>query len=273
MALLFESQTHLLRRCLFDAHNEVGVGFPEEAYHRAFAVCCRKRGIPLAVKPTGQLRHRGRFVHTFRCDALAWDEIVLELKAAPGGFVPEHLFQALSYPKFWRKPLGLLVNFGQEKVHVERVPWAEKPLLVQEHYTHLRAAVPQELRPMLRALRRGILQIGQTFGLGYGASVYARLLAVEWQHAGIAVRENAFGRACFEETDLGKFPVDALLAGERVVCCISALKENIGPYELGKTQAYLRALDLPVGLAVNFGKRALQIRGVVAPRRRVDAGG
>ena len=48
MALIFEDQTRILRRCLFDVHNEVGVGYPEEAYHRAFVACCRKRGIPIS---------------------------------------------------------------------------------------------------------------------------------------------------------------------------------------------------------------------------------
>ena len=71
----------------------------------------------------------------------------------------------------------------------------------------------------------------------------------------------------FECDELCKFPVDAMLVGDRVLCCVSALKDNLGPYELGKTQAYLRALDLPVGLTVNFGKRALQIRGVRPPAR------
>lgn len=266
MALLFEQQTHLLRRCLFDAHNEVGVGFPEEAYHRAFAVCCRKRGIPLTLKQTGQLRHRGRLVHTFRYDALAWDEILLELKVAPGGFAQEHLFQTLSYLKFWRKQLGLLVNFGQELVKVERVPWEEKPLLVEEDYAHVRPRLVPELRATLRVLRDGILHVAKAFGLGYGAGVYAGLLAVEWQHDGVPVNEGVFGRVRFEGADLGKFPVDALLAGKQVVCCVTALKNALSPYEIGKTQAYLRALGLPVGLAVNFGKRALQIRGVIAPR-------
>ena len=31
MALLFEEQTRILRGCLFEVHNEVGPGYPEEA--------------------------------------------------------------------------------------------------------------------------------------------------------------------------------------------------------------------------------------------------
>lgn len=267
MALIFEDQTRMLRRCLFDVHNEVGVGYPEEAYHRAFIECCRKRGVQFSSKQAGQLRHREKLVHTFQYDVLAENEILLELKALPAGFARENFVQIIFYLKFWRKQLGLLVNFGQEKVKVERVPFAEKKLLVSENYEHIRPLLTKELKPALRTVRAAILEVGRLHGLGYGEAVCKKLLAVEWQHRGLAVHEQLFGPAKFEEAGLGKFPVDALLVDKRVLCCVSALKDNIGPYELGKAQAYLRALALPIALVINFGKRALQIRGVRAPGR------
>lgn len=267
MALIFEDKTRLLRRCFFDVHNEVGVGYPEEAYHRAFVACCEKRGIPISSKQSGQIHHRGMLVHTFQYDVLAWDEILLELKALPGGFAQENFFQIISYLKFWKNDLGLLVNFGQEKVKVERVPFAEKPLAVSEDYEHIKPMLTKELRPLLRAVRAGIMEIGRQHGLGFGETVYAKLLSAEWQHRALEVGGQLFSKVTFEAGDLGRFPVDAMLVGGRVLCCISALKDAIGPYELGKTQAYLRALQLPVGLAVNFGKHALQIRGVKPPLR------
>jgi GxxExxY protein len=242
----------------------VGLGYPEEAYHLA---CCRRRGIGVCSKQNGQLRHRGRLVHTFQYDVLAGDEILLELKALAGGFARENYVQIISYLKFWRKPLGLLVNFGQEKVKVERLPFAEKPLRVEEDYELVRPLLTKELRLLLRSVRAGVLEVGRLHGPGYGEAVCAKLLGTEWQHRGLAVRGELFSLVKFEGDELGKFPVDAMLVGDRVLCCVSALKDNLGPYELGKTQAYLRALDLPVGLTVNFGKRALQIRGVRPPAR------
>ena len=35
MALIYQSQTQLLRRCFFDVQNEVGLGRQEEDYHQA----------------------------------------------------------------------------------------------------------------------------------------------------------------------------------------------------------------------------------------------
>ncbi len=267
MALMFADKTRWLRRCFFDVHNQVGVGYPEEAYHRAFLACCQRRGISILSRQRGELRHRERLVHTFQYDALTWDEILLELKALPGGFAQDNYVQIISYLKFWRKSLGLLVNFGQEKVKVERVPYADKPMDLAENYDHIQPLLTPELRAVLRPVRAGLLEVGRMHGLGYGEAVYAKLLGAEWQHHGLALRGELFSPVKFQGDDLGRFPVDAMLVGERVLCCVSALKDNIGPYELGKTQAYLRALHLPVGLAVNFGKRALQICGVRPTQR------
>jgi GxxExxY protein len=198
---------------------------------------------------------------------LAWDEILLELKSLPGGFAQENYFQIISYLKFWEKSLGLLVNFGQEKAKAERVPFAEKPFIISEDYEYIQPVLTKEIRPLLRAVRAGILEVGRRHGLGYGEVVYGKLLGVEWLHCGLALRGELFSPVRFEADELGIFPVDAMLVGEQVLCGVSALKDEIGPYELGKMPAYLRALELPAGLAVNFGKRALQIRGVRPPRR------
>jgi GxxExxY protein len=267
MALIFEEQTRILRRCLFDIQNEVGVGYPEEAYHRSFIACCQKRGIVVSSKQTGRLEHRGKLVHTFQYDVLAGDDILLELKALPGGFARENQVQIISYLKFWKKALGLLVNFGQEKVKVERVPFAEKELAISEDYEHIKPLPTPGDQTLMRSVRAGILEVGRLHGLGYGALVCAKLLSTEWQHRGLAVRGELFSPVRFEGVELGRFPVDALLVGGRALCCVTALKDEIGPYELGKVQSYLRALELPLGLVVNFGKRALQIRGVRPPRR------
>jgi len=145
MSLIFEDQTRVLRRCFFDVHNEVGVGYPEEAYHRAFVACCQKRGIAISSKQSGRLNYHETLVHTFQYDVLAYDEILLELKALPGGFAQENYFQIISYLKFWKKSLGLLVNFGQERVKVERVPYAEKPLVISEDYEHLQPWLMKEI--------------------------------------------------------------------------------------------------------------------------------
>ena len=266
MALLFEEHTRILRGCLFEIHNEVGIGYPEEAYHRAFKLCCERKDIPLLSKQKGRLEHRGTLVHTFEYDLLAFDEILLELKALAGGFARENYAQLLSYLKFWRKQLGLLVNFGQEKVVVERLPFTEKTLVLDENYEHIEALLSGGNQAVFDQIRGGIQQVANAHGLGYGDTVCAKLLCAEWEHRQLDVRRGVTCPASFANENLGRFPVDAIQLNDRFLCCVVALKEEIGPYEIGKAQSYLRALKLPVGLVINFGKHALQVRGIRPPK-------
>lgn len=266
MALLFEEHTRILRGCLFDVHNEVGIGYPEEAYHRALKLCCERKGIPLLSKQKGRLEHRDRLVHTFEYDLLALNEIILELKTLAGGFARENYVQLLSYLKFWHKQLGLLVNLGQEKVVVERLPFTEKTLVLAEHYEHIEALLSGGNRSLFKQIREGIQHVANAHGLGYGDTVCAKLLCAEWEHRQLDVRRELTCPACFANEDLGRFPVDAIQLGDRFLCCVVALKEEIGPYEIGKAQSYLQALKLPVGLVINFGKHALQVRGIRPPK-------
>jgi GxxExxY protein len=267
MPLIFEDQTRVLRGCIFDVHNEVGIGYPEEAYHRAFAACCERRGIPLKSKQKGRLEHRNQLVHIFEYDLLADDEILLELKALPGGFARENSVQLLSYLKFWKKRLGLLVNFGREKTEIERLPFTEKALASAEDYEHIRSILNPADQSLLRSVRDGVLFAAKQHGLGYGDTVCAKLLCAEWLYRELTVQRELICPARFEDDDLGRFPINAILVGKRLLCCVVAFKDEIGPFEIGKTQSYLRALSLPAGIVVNFGKHALQIRGICPPNK------
>jgi len=55
-----------------------------------------------------------------------------------------------------------------------------------------------------------------------------------------------------------------LLIENRIVFDIKALHEKIDFYDIAKIQSYLRALGLKIGIIANFGKNALEIRGVRA---------
>ncbi|HXF05307.1 MAG TPA: GxxExxY protein [Blastocatellia bacterium] len=267
MRLIFEEQTRILRRCIFDVHNEVGVGYPEEAYHQAFLACCASRRIPALSRQSGRLQHRDVVVHTFQYDLLAFGEIILELKALPAGFARENFVQILSYLKFWRKPLGLLVNFGQEKAKIERLPFHEKDLVISEDYTHIPPNLSPADKRLLREIREGVLAVAKTHGIGYGDTVCAKLLQAEWEHRHLSVHSQLMSPVQFEGALIGTFPVDGMLVGERVLCYVTALKDEIGPFEIGKTQSYLRAMSIPVGIVINFGRQALQVRAVCPPNR------
>ncbi len=64
------------------------------------------------------------------------------------------------------------------------------------------------------------------------------------------------------EQSVGTFPVDCLLVDSRIVCVITALKDGLDIFDLARTQSFLSNLELRFGIAVNFGKNQLDIKGV-----------
>src|SRR5205809_304268 len=110
--------------CVFDVHNEVGPGLREECYQKAMEHRLSQSGIPFIAKPATRREfiYRGQSVDVFEPDLVVADRIVLELKHHPDGFAPENLSQTISYLKFWKLELGLLINFAMDSAIIERVP-------------------------------------------------------------------------------------------------------------------------------------------------------
>jgi hypothetical protein len=53
-----------------------------------------------------------------------------------------------------------------------------------------------------------------------------------------------------------------LLIENSIICGITALQDSITHHDISTIKSYLKALKLSVGLAVNFGKSKLEIKGV-----------
>lgn len=114
------------RGLIFDTHNALKIGWPEEAYHQGLIRLVEARCIPYVSKPRLALKHRGVDVDVFECDLILWDLLILELKVLPfTSFAPAHLAQIIRYLKLWQKEFGLLVNFGPLSAEIKRVVWPD----------------------------------------------------------------------------------------------------------------------------------------------------
>ena len=119
--LIYEDETALLRKGLFDVQNEVGIGHREECYHKAMTIWLRKQGIPYTTKMALPLLLDNAPACTLYPDLTAWGKITLELKAVQRNLNPSEHVQIFNYLKAQDHKLGLLVNMGLDRVFVKRV--------------------------------------------------------------------------------------------------------------------------------------------------------
>ena len=124
--LLHEDLTRLIIGAGMDVYNSVGPGWDEWDYHRAMLKALAERSVTAESHERGSLMHRGQFVDRFELDILVEGKVILELKHIRDEFAPEHYVQLISYLKFWKKDLGLLMNFGGDRLRFKRVPYTPR---------------------------------------------------------------------------------------------------------------------------------------------------
>jgi GxxExxY protein len=103
----------------FKVYNKMGFGFLESVYQNALLIELRKAGINAEKKKPIIVYYEGENVGEFEADVLVEDAIILELKSVRQ-LAKAHEVQLVNYLVATGKDVGLLLNFGEEKVDVKR---------------------------------------------------------------------------------------------------------------------------------------------------------
>ena len=100
--------------------NSLGYGFLEKVYESALTHELKKMEIPVSRQQPIKVYYDGIIVGEYFADLVVDNEIIVELKAVKN-IENAHLAQCLNYLKATGKKLGLLINFGQNRVDVKRI--------------------------------------------------------------------------------------------------------------------------------------------------------
>jgi len=117
--ILYRELGYQVQGALQDVYNSLGPGFREETYRRAVMKALQARGVPFETEKTIDIRYRGAVIDEYRLDLVVDGKIILELKAVDE-LHPRFEAQLLSYLRASGMRLGLLVNFGSDKLMVVR---------------------------------------------------------------------------------------------------------------------------------------------------------
>ncbi|MFV1916895.1 MAG: GxxExxY protein [Patescibacteria group bacterium] len=120
MELLYKNETYKIRGVLFGVYNELGPGFLEKIYKRAVAEELEKQHIPYVAEKKFTIRYNNKIIGYNLIDLIVFHKIILELKAV-NNLERFHTSQVLAYLKATGLNLGLLVNFGADKLGIKRI--------------------------------------------------------------------------------------------------------------------------------------------------------
>jgi GxxExxY protein len=100
-------------------HSTLGSGFLESVYHAALAHELRKANIAFESKKPICVYYDGIVVGEFVADFLVENELIVELKAILT-LTAANEVQTVNYLTATRKDIGLLLNFGAERLQFKK---------------------------------------------------------------------------------------------------------------------------------------------------------
>lgn len=118
MSLEREDITKEIIGAAFEVHNELGYGFLDKVYQNAMLVALKLRGITAESEKLIKVYFKEHVIGDYKAD-LTVDDVLVELKVAPQ-YNSKDEPQLLNELAATKAPVGLLINFGREKVEFKR---------------------------------------------------------------------------------------------------------------------------------------------------------
>ena len=100
-------------------HSTIGKGFPEYIYQRALDIELKKSNFSIKKELEWPVYYDSQMIGKRRVDFVVDDKVLIEIKAV-SVFEPSHMNQIINYLEAFHLPIGLLINFGKDKLEFKR---------------------------------------------------------------------------------------------------------------------------------------------------------
>lgn len=111
--------TEKIIACAYRVYNSMGFGYLESVYEKCLIIELRECGLVAETQKPITVKYRNEVVGDFVADIIVNDTIILELKSVRQ-IAKAHEMQLVNYLVATKKPVGLIINFGEHKVDVKR---------------------------------------------------------------------------------------------------------------------------------------------------------
>ncbi|MBK8396080.1 MAG: GxxExxY protein [Leptospiraceae bacterium] len=121
MDLIYKDECYRIVGAAMEVHTELGRGFLEAVYQEALKIEFEKSSIPFKEQVKMNIYYKDILLKKeYIMDFLVFDEIILEIKAMSKLSKLEDA-QLINYLKATKKKLGILINFGSDKMEWKRL--------------------------------------------------------------------------------------------------------------------------------------------------------
>lgn len=115
----YKELTENIIACAYKVYNKMGFGFLESVYEKCMLIELKKSALKTESQKPIIVKYENEVVGEFKADIIVEDTVILELKLVKQ-IVQAHEVQLVNYLVATGKPVGLILNFGEQKVEVKR---------------------------------------------------------------------------------------------------------------------------------------------------------
>jgi GxxExxY protein len=114
-----EELTRKIIAAAYHVYNKMGFGFLESVYEKCLLIELGKAGLRSEFQKPIIVKYENEVVGEFKADIIVEDTVIVELKSVKQ-IVQAHEVQLVNYLVATSKPVGLILNFGEQEVEVKR---------------------------------------------------------------------------------------------------------------------------------------------------------
>jgi GxxExxY protein len=116
-----QQETFKIIGACMEVHNQLGRGFTEVVYKDALEHEFQLQNIPFSREKSYQIIYKEIILpHNYRADFVVFENIIVEIKATKD-VIDSHFKQTINYLAASKNPIGLIINFGEDKLTFKRV--------------------------------------------------------------------------------------------------------------------------------------------------------
>ena len=119
-AMLHKEITEKIIGASFEVYNQLGYGLLEKVYKNAMQVELVRSGLQCQTEHPIKILYKGANVGNYFADLFVEGSVIVELKIAPSYNSADEA-QLLNQLKATRVRVGMLINFGKQKVEFKRM--------------------------------------------------------------------------------------------------------------------------------------------------------
>ena len=117
---LKEESYKIIGLCM-EVHRILGKGHSEVVYKDALEHEFQLQNIPFSREKAYQIIYKEIILpHHYRADFVVFENIIVEIKATKD-VIDSHFKQTINYLAASKNPIGLIINFGEDKLTFKRV--------------------------------------------------------------------------------------------------------------------------------------------------------